>query len=232
MTPPRTAWLINHYAKTPDEPGGTRHDWLAHHLIDHDWHMPIVRAASGESRGLHQHGRVTLLNLPASEYQGNGFGPVRNMAGFALKAARVKPEAALRPPDVVIGSSVHPLTAWAGLRQARRFGVPFIFEIRDLWPQTLVDSPMHRPLASAFRAVVGDTQPRSAKRPTRPRHGEQPRTAVQAAAGYRGLGLAPRPVARRVVRGGSRQLRGGGACAIAPTEVRPLPFPASRQAKR
>jgi glycosyltransferase involved in cell wall biosynthesis len=45
----------------------------------------------------------------------------------------------LPAPDVVVGSSVHPFAAWAGARLANRFGASFIFEIRDLWPQTLID---------------------------------------------------------------------------------------------
>ena len=45
----------------------------------------------------------------------------------------------LPAPDVVIGSTVHPFAAWAALRLARRKGVPFIFEIRDVWPETLID---------------------------------------------------------------------------------------------
>ena len=39
----------------------------------------------------------------------------------------------LRRPDVVIGSTVYPFAAWAGMRLARRYRVPFIYEIRDVW---------------------------------------------------------------------------------------------------
>jgi glycosyltransferase involved in cell wall biosynthesis len=42
-------------------------------------------------------------------------------------------------PDVVVGSTVHPFAALAASWAARLHGVPFVFEIRDLWPQTLVD---------------------------------------------------------------------------------------------
>jgi len=41
-------------------------------------------------------------------------------------------------PDVIVGSSVHPFAAWAAQILAGRYGVPFIFEVRDLWPQTLI----------------------------------------------------------------------------------------------
>ena len=45
----------------------------------------------------------------------------------------------LPAPDVILGSTVHPLAAFAGLLLARRKEVPFVYEIRDLWPRTLID---------------------------------------------------------------------------------------------
>jgi glycosyltransferase involved in cell wall biosynthesis len=42
-------------------------------------------------------------------------------------------------PDVVIGSSPHLLTPFAAYRVAHGFRVPFVMEVRDLWPQSIVD---------------------------------------------------------------------------------------------
>ena len=44
----------------------------------------------------------------------------------------------LQPPDVVIGSSPQLLVAVAAWWIARRYRVPFVFEVRDLWPESLV----------------------------------------------------------------------------------------------
>jgi glycosyltransferase involved in cell wall biosynthesis len=49
---------------------------------------------------------------------------------------------AMRKPDIVIGSSLTLLAAFAAERLARRLCVPFVLEIRDLWPQTLIDMGM------------------------------------------------------------------------------------------
>jgi glycosyltransferase involved in cell wall biosynthesis len=59
-------------------------------------------------------------------------------------------------PDVVVGSCVHPLAVAAAclIGAARR--VPFVFEVRDLWPQTLIDMGAladHGPAARALRAA-------------------------------------------------------------------------------
>jgi len=42
-------------------------------------------------------------------------------------------------PDVVVGSTVHPFAALAGWVLAKARGARFIYEVRDLWPQTLID---------------------------------------------------------------------------------------------
>ncbi len=41
-------------------------------------------------------------------------------------------------PDVIIGSSVHPLACVAGILIAKKLGVPCISEIKDLWPESIV----------------------------------------------------------------------------------------------
>lgn len=41
-------------------------------------------------------------------------------------------------PDVILASSFHPFTLIAGIIIAKRFGIPCICEVRDLWPESLV----------------------------------------------------------------------------------------------
>lgn len=42
-------------------------------------------------------------------------------------------------PDVIFASSVHPLTLLAGIKIAKKLGVKCICEVRDLWPESLVE---------------------------------------------------------------------------------------------
>lgn len=44
----------------------------------------------------------------------------------------------MEKPDVVIGSSAHPLSALAAIRLARKYNCQSIVEIRDLWPESFV----------------------------------------------------------------------------------------------
>ena len=146
----KTVWILNHYAKDPSDAGGTRHFHLAEHLQTHGWQAIVIAAsvdhATGQQRlAAHEAQRLeTLQGVPflwinTPGYSGNGGARVRNMLAYTWAVLRRRTTATLPRPDVVIGSSVHPFAAVAGALLARRYKVPFIFEVRDLWPQTLVD---------------------------------------------------------------------------------------------
>jgi len=147
----KQAWLINHYAAPPGTSGGTRHFELARYVHEHGWQMTIIAAGtehiSGQSRlhhweraRLEHHDDIPFLWLSTPEYRGNSSGRIRNMISFFVYATSLairKPKVLPRP-DIVIGSTVHPLAALAGYIIALRYRVPFVFEIRDLWPETLI----------------------------------------------------------------------------------------------
>ena len=61
-----------------------------------------------------------------------------NMLVFSWQVLVGKSTADLERPSLVIGSTVHPLAAASGALLARRYRVPFIFEVRDIWPETLI----------------------------------------------------------------------------------------------
>lgn len=143
-------WILNHYAQEPGGAGGTRHYSLARHLPKHGWSASVIAASvelnTGRQR-LAERERVRItcfdgipfLWLRTPEYEGNGGGRMLNMLAYALRVLLPSVTQGLQRPDAVVGSSVHPFAALAGALLARRFRVPFIFEVRDLWPQTLID---------------------------------------------------------------------------------------------
>jgi len=143
-------WIVNHYAQAPNGPGGTRHHTLARQLLHHGW-QPLIIASSCE----HNTGRQRLLpgerkrlescqgiemlwlRVPGEPVLG-GWRRFATMLAFAITLLRPTMTRGLPRPDVVPGSTVHPFAAWAGSLLARRHRVPFVFEVRDLWPRTLV----------------------------------------------------------------------------------------------
>lgn len=149
-------WMFNHNAYSPDLPGGTRHFDLARQLVKRG-HMVTIFATSfhhhlhketrlqpGEDWKIEEVDGVFFVWIHTPPYQRNDWRRVWNMVAFMIKASRLgkklpdlKPE--IGSPDVVIGSSPDLLTPLAAFHVARRFHVPFVMEVRDLWPQTIID---------------------------------------------------------------------------------------------
>lgn len=146
----KKVWILNHYALEPSCAGGTRHYSFARYLQSHDWQATIIassvnfisgqqRLKPNEAHRLEKFEEVKFLWVKTSQYKGNGIGRMRNMLSYTLRVLLPSTTAQLDKPDLIIGSSVHPFAAWSGAILASRFKVPFVFEVRDLWPQTLID---------------------------------------------------------------------------------------------
>ena len=146
----KSVWILNHYASTPDKPGGTRHFCLAKSLLPLGWQATLIagsvehisgnqRLAQHEVSRMEHFAGIPFLWLRTPQFKGNGIGRIINMLSYSLRVLRPKNTQQLPKPDLIIGSTVHPFAAMAGALLARRHGVPFIFEVRDLWPQTLID---------------------------------------------------------------------------------------------
>lgn len=143
-------WILNHYAVAPGGAGGTRHYSLAKNLPAYGWSASIIassvelntgrqRLQEGERSRLEIMAGVPFLWIRTPEYKGNGGGRMVNMLAYAFRVLLPSATRKLERPDVIVGSSVHPFAALSGAFLARRHKVPFVFEVRDLWPQTLID---------------------------------------------------------------------------------------------
>ncbi|MGH9633236.1 MAG: glycosyltransferase family 4 protein [Candidatus Angelobacter sp.] len=148
-------WIINHYAIPPADGGNTRHYNLAAELnrrghkvaliassFDH-WRRCDTKLLPRQSHKIEEVEGIPFLWLRTPAY--NGYARrLWNMAVFALRLWFGKGTEELERPDVIIGSSLTLFAAFAALRVARRLRVPFVLEIRDVWPQTLIDFGMSR----------------------------------------------------------------------------------------
>lgn len=111
-------------------------------------HMRSRQPQAAEKLGEEEISGIRYLWLKAPAYQGNGAARVRNMLTFSWALLRWQSQLAARcRPDVVIASSPHPFSIYGAKRIAERTGAALIFEVRDLWPLTLVElgqiSPRH-----------------------------------------------------------------------------------------
>lgn len=76
-----------------------------------------------------------------------------NYCSYSLSAAIIGPFITRRP-DIVVATSPQFLTAVAGYVVARLKGVPFVLEVRDLWPASIVDVGAMRAGSPVVRALV------------------------------------------------------------------------------
>jgi glycosyltransferase involved in cell wall biosynthesis len=150
--------MVNQYAITPSQAGGTRHYDLARELISRGHAVKIIASSfhhtSRAESGVHRNDEiwktenvngVEFLWLRTPSYNGNGLRRILNFLHFALGVGWRRAMYRYSRPDIVIGSSPSPFAALAAERLARRYRVPFVLEIRDLWPQSLVDVGKVRP---------------------------------------------------------------------------------------
>lgn len=148
-------WMINHYAASPAQSWSTRHVSLAAGLVRRGHsvrlfasnfnHSLRTRRSAGRVERVHweQVGGVDIGWLPTPAYAGNSFGRAWNMLVFACRVLQM-PRHSNDRPDVIYGSTPSLFAALAGRIVAQRLGVPFVLEIRDIWPQSLVDMGMSR----------------------------------------------------------------------------------------
>lgn len=148
-------WWLNHHADKPVNSVGGRHFSLAKSLIQFGINTTIITGTYGHNSGyrfpelnsdikspvLRTYDGVDYCSIPTPSYIGNAsVGRVKNMLAFyfgAMKYLRGKTD--IPKPDLIIGSVVHPFAAYAGYRLSKYYNVPFVYEVRDLWPRTLVE---------------------------------------------------------------------------------------------
>jgi len=147
-------WIINHYAGDMYAASGGRHYYFAKHLKEMGYNPTVFCAntmhnAAGEvffdnddlsNESIHQAINVPFVFVKARPYSTNGKDRVLNMIDFYENLMKVAKRYAKThcKPDVILASSVHPLTLFAGIRLAKYFGVKCVCEIRDLWPESIV----------------------------------------------------------------------------------------------
>lgn len=158
--------IINQFAATESESGSTRTYSFAKELVYLGHEVMILAARFNHFRQDEQKvsrewsdeisSGVRIKRVPVAKYRGNSLARVRNLAGFAWSVYRLNLTHLAFDPDVVMASSPYPFAAFAALKFAARIKRPFVLEVRDLWPQTMVDLwrlKEWNPLVLLFRGI-------------------------------------------------------------------------------
>ena len=149
--------LINQFANTPDLPGHTRQYEVAAGLVKEGWQVEVFASDFNLTQRQYRRLRFPALCLSertagfrwtwllATPYRKNNWKRQLNMLSFCLHLAlRLLPcilfgRISGKSPDLILASSPQLPAAFTCLLIARLCGLPFVLEVRDLWPQVLID---------------------------------------------------------------------------------------------
>lgn len=147
----QNVWIWNHYATNMFFDQAGRHYWFAENLLKEGYKPTIFCASTNHfsdndidtkrsKYSLDSVNNIPFVFINTPEYKGNGKNRVLNMISFyrgLFKTTEMYAELNGKP-DVILASSVHPLTLVAGIKIAKKFDIPCICEVRDLWPESIV----------------------------------------------------------------------------------------------
>ncbi len=158
-------WILNHYAIPPDRAGGTRHFDLAKEwekrghkttiiAANFDYMMRTATAQASKQCTNSIINGIEFVQITTRPYYKNDWRRFMSMVDYGVNAFRCLHKAP--PPDVIIGSMVHHFAVVSAYTLAKRFHVPFLLEIRDIWPDTLIDMRVfsqHHPFVLMLRFI-------------------------------------------------------------------------------
>lgn len=148
----KVVWIINHYALTPEQGGLCRHYYFAKELISRGYIVRIFSSSAIHNTSINmidnkekcffkdlEYKGVTYTYLKSSGYKGNGFARIKNMLGFAYSIKKIWKEYSWENPEIIYTSSPDIFTAWKAEKFAKKYKLPCIVEVRDLWPLSIVE---------------------------------------------------------------------------------------------
>ena len=155
---------VYQHAPTPGAPGIYRHHRYFAELVRRGWEVDLVSTPRNYMTGAvprpyrnHLFSSETIEGIahhwvwtPGGIHRSRG-ARVANYVGFAAAAAARA--LTLPRPDVVFVSSPPLPVAGLGPLLARRFGCPWVLEIRDIWPESAASVGWLRPESLAYRLL-------------------------------------------------------------------------------
>lgn len=153
----KTIWIINQYGSLPTTGLGGRHRHLARELtklghkvslISARWtHGTRDEAAAMSAPEQEVFEGFKFVRIPVSKYKhAHDKKRIANWFMFALRLLKL-PKKLQERPDVILYSSPSLVGFLGAQRLAKKSGAKLIFEVRDIWPLTLIKvggfSPKH-----------------------------------------------------------------------------------------
>ena len=149
-------WVINQHANTPNMPGHTRQFEIAKGLVKKGWNVYVFASDFNLStrKFIYNKNKISSLQLinginwhwlKVIPYYSNNWKRYLNIISFSthllikLIYKSILDKLFDKLPDLIFASSPQLPSAFVGLIISKIINRPFILEIRDLWPQVLIE---------------------------------------------------------------------------------------------
>lgn len=145
----KKVWIVNHYASTPQTGIGGRTHYMARELVRLGYDVTVICARyhhllrnDVDVRGLASEETVAgyrLIRLAVPKYS-NAHDKRRVIAWFVFAAQMMGlSRGVYGRPDILVYSSPQLIGWLSAKRLARSWRIPIVFDVRDIWPLTLVE---------------------------------------------------------------------------------------------
>jgi glycosyltransferase involved in cell wall biosynthesis len=144
-------WYCHPTAGSPYEGMSYRPYYLAKYWLNNDIRPYIISSSfhhmlqhsvpQKEQVNHHQIDDIDYIRLKTPHYQNNSFKRLQSMFTYAWHFIKnIKTiEKITGKPDIIVVSSTHPFHYFPLYRYAKKNNIPMIFEVRDLWPSSLIE---------------------------------------------------------------------------------------------
>ncbi len=143
-------WIVNHYAIPPAYGGLNRHYYFSKYLRDLGYETKIFTSAQIHNSDINftEKGRLfvekSVDDIPytfikGKNYKGNGIGRIFSFLSFPYFCRKaMKKFLKEERPDVIYASSPELFSTFMAIKFGKKYNIPVVVEIRDLWPESIV----------------------------------------------------------------------------------------------
>jgi glycosyltransferase involved in cell wall biosynthesis len=127
---------LHQYFKTPSEPGGTRSYWIAKKLVENGHEVTMITSSENlkTKKVIENIDGIKVIYLKVSYDQNMGiFSRLKSFINFMIKSTIQSFK--VKNIDLVIATSTPLTIGFPALILKKIRKTPFIFEVRDLWPE-------------------------------------------------------------------------------------------------
>ncbi|MCE7994134.1 MAG: glycosyltransferase family 4 protein [Roseivirga sp.] len=129
---------IHQYFKTPQEGGAIRSYYLGKGLVENGFEVEMVTTHNEKDYRKVRIDGITVHYLPIP--YSNGMGSIRRLGSFiSFVRASKKVIRSIEGVDLAYVTSTPLTVGLIGLWMKKKLGLPYIFEVRDLWPTAPIE---------------------------------------------------------------------------------------------